>query len=79
MLRKQMFYTFGLGSVTGSISSQQSCLPVGLTHGMGRTGPVGSTIAKKVLKFERIMLMRLKHSRIRFGCTKQSNLILRLG
>ena len=47
MLRKQMFYMFGLGSVTGSISSQQSCLPVGLTHGMGRMGRVGSTIAKK--------------------------------
>ena len=35
----------------------QSCPSVGLTHGLGW---VGSTTAK-VLKFERIILMHLKH------------------
>jgi len=39
---------------------------------------VGSTIAK-VLKFESIILMHLKHGQIRFGGTKQLNLLVVLG
>ena len=36
-------------------------------------------MSAKVLKFERIMLMHLKHGWIRFGCTKQLNLLVVLG
>jgi len=39
---------------------------------------VGFTIAK-VLKFERIMLMHLKHGYRRFGCTTQLNLLVVFG
>ena len=72
---------------TDTVKMMQSCPRVGLTHGLGWVeifqffgglSGVGSTIAK-VLKFERIMLMHLKRGQIRFGCTKQLNLLVASG
>jgi len=54
---------------------KQSCPRVGLGRvgsrffSFGGFGWVGSTIAK-VRIFLKIMLMHLKHGKIRFGCTK---------
>jgi len=45
--------------------------------GLGRAGL--GPLLRKVLKFVRIMLMHLKRGYIRFGCTKQLNLLDVLG
>jgi len=51
------------------------CVGLGRVH-IFFMGWVGST-TEKYYKFERIMLMHLKHGYIGFGFTKQLNLILR--